>query len=421
MRLDSVVILGGARTAIGSFAGSLAGLAPHELGSVTAREALARAGVEAGAIDHAVYGHIITTGPQDAYLARHIALESGVPEGAAAFNVNRLCGSGVQAILSAAQQIVLGDSRLALAGGAESMSRGAYLLPPQARNGLRMGNASVTDLTLGVLSDPFGSGHMGVTAENIARRCGLSREAIDRFALESHHKAARAIAEGRFDEQIVPVTVREGKSKRQFDRDEHVRDGVTLEDLARLKPAFAKEGVVTAGNASGINDGAASLVLAHADEAERRGLTPRARLIGASTAGVEPSLMGLGPIPAVRRCLDEAGLSIADIDVKQIAFTTCMPNGMNGLAELRAGAAALGSDAFAVLPARGRRPAAGCARGLQAPNCLAYPVVAFGVLKAGCVLVNTNPLYTQKPRWSTSSRQWRRGAGHRGHVRRQGP
>jgi acetyl-CoA C-acetyltransferase len=315
MRLDSVVILGGARTAIGSFAGSLAGLAPHELGSVTAREALARAGVEAGAIDHAVYGHIITTGPQDAYLARHIALESGVPEGAAAFNVNRLCGSGVQAILSAAQQIVLGDSRLALAGGAESMSRGAYLLPPQARNGLRMGNASVTDLTLGVLSDPFGSGHMGVTAENIARRCGLSREAIDRFALESHHKAARAIAEGRFDEQIVPVTVREGKSKRQFDRDEHVRDGVTLEDLARLKPAFAKEGVVTAGNASGINDGAASLVLAHADEAERRGLTPRARLIGASTAGVEPSLMGLGPIPAVRRCLDEAGLSIADIDV----------------------------------------------------------------------------------------------------------
>ncbi|MCE8040079.1 beta-ketothiolase BktB [Halomonas sp. MCCC 1A11062] len=315
MRLDSVVILDSARTAIGSFGGSLAGLAPHELGTITAREALARAGIEAGAIDHAIYGHIITTGPQDAYLARHIALDAGVPEGAAAFNVNRLCGSGVQAILSAAQQIVLGDSRLALAGGAESMSRGAYLLPPQARNGLRMGHASVTDLTLGVLSDPFGSGHMGVTAENIAKRCGLEREAIDRFALESHHKAARAIAEGRFDEQIVPVTVREGKNERQFSRDEHVRDGVTLEDLARLKPAFAKEGVVTAGNASGINDGAASLVLAHADEAERRGLAPRARLVCASTAGVEPGLMGLGPIPAVRRCLDEAGLSIADIDV----------------------------------------------------------------------------------------------------------
>ncbi|MBW6392772.1 beta-ketothiolase BktB [Billgrantia antri] len=315
MRLDSVVILGSARTAIGSFGGSLAGLAPHELGTTTAREALARAGVEAGQIDHAVYGHIITTGPQDAYLARHIALDTGVPESAAAFNVNRLCGSGVQAILSAAQQIVLGDSRLALAGGAESMSRGAYLLPPQARNGLRMGHASVTDLTLGVLSDPFGSGHMGVTAENIAKRCGLTRDEIDDFAMQSHHKAARAIAEGRFDGQIVPVTVREGKKERQFDRDEHVRDGVTLEDLARLKPAFAKEGVVTAGNASGINDGAATLVLAHADEAARRGLTPRARLIGASTAGVEPGVMGLGPIPAVRRCLDEAGLSIADIDV----------------------------------------------------------------------------------------------------------
>ncbi|QOR37289.1 beta-ketothiolase BktB [Billgrantia diversa] len=315
MRLDSVVILGSARTAIGSFGGSLAGLAPHELGTVTAREALARAGVEAGEVDHAVYGHIITTSPQDAYLARHIALEAGLPAGAAAFNVNRLCGSGVQAILSAAQQIVLGDSHLALAGGAESMSRGAYLLPPQARNGLRMGHASVTDLTLGVLSDPFGSGHMGVTAENIAQRCGLEREEIDRFAVESHRKAARAIAEGRFDGQIVPVTVREGKNERQFDRDEHVRDGVTLEDLARLRPAFAKEGVVTAGNASGINDGAATLVLAHADEAARRGLSPRARLIGASTAGVEPSVMGLGPIPAVRRCLDEAGLSIADIDV----------------------------------------------------------------------------------------------------------
>lgn len=315
MRLDSVVILGSARTAIGSFGGSLAGLAPHELGTVTACEALARAGVEAGQIDHAVYGHIITTGPQDAYLARHIALESGVAEGAAAFNVNRLCGSGVQAILSAAQQIVLGDSRLALAGGAESMSRGAYLLPPQARNGLRIGHVSITDLTLGVLSDPFGSGHMGVTAENIAKRCGLSREEIDDFALQSHRKAARAIAEGRFDEQIVPVAVREGKNERQFDRDEHVRDGVTLDDLGRLKPAFAKEGVVTAGNASGINDGAASLVLAHADEAGRRGLSPRARLICASTAGVEPDVMGLGPIPAVRRCLDEAGLSIADIDV----------------------------------------------------------------------------------------------------------
>ena len=315
MQLDSVVILGGARTAIGGFGGSLAGLAPHELGTITAREALARSGVEAAAIDHAVYGHIITTGPEDAYLARHIAREAGVPDEAGAFNVNRLCGSGVQALLSAAQQITLGDSRLALAGGAESMSRGAYLLPPQARSGLRMGHAAVADLTLGILSDPFGSGHMGCTAENIASRHGLTREAVDRFALESHRKAARAIAEGRFEEQIVPVTVRDGKAERLFAQDEHVREGVTLEDLARLRPAFQKEGIVTAGNASGLNDGAASLVLAHADEAERRGLSPRARFLVGTTAGVEPRLMGLGPIPAVRRCLEQAGIAMADIDV----------------------------------------------------------------------------------------------------------
>ncbi len=315
MRLDSTVILGSARTAIGSFGGSLSGHAPYELGALTAREALARAGVEAEAIDHAVYGHIITTGPQDAYLARHIAREAGVGDEAGAFNVNRLCGSGVQALLSAAQQIALGDSRLALAGGAESMSRGAYLLPPQARYGLRMGHAAVTDLTLGILSDPFGSGHMGCTAENIAGLSGLTREAVDRFAMESHHKAARAIAEGRFAEQIVAVSVREGKKERIFDQDEHVRDGVTLEDLGRLKPAFQKEGVVTAGNASGLNDGAASLVLAHADEAERRGLSPRARFLVGATAGVEPRLMGLGPIPAVRQCLEQAGLAMADIDV----------------------------------------------------------------------------------------------------------
>ncbi|MCL7928391.1 beta-ketothiolase BktB [Halomonas llamarensis] len=315
MRLDSVVILGGARTAIGSFGGSLSGLAPFELGTLTAQEALSRSGVEADAIDHAVYGHIITTGPQDAYLARHIAREAGVPDGAGALNVNRLCGSGVQALLSAAQQITLGDSRFALAGGAESMSRGAYLLPPQARAGLRMGHATVTDLTLGILSDPFGSGHMGCTAENIASRYGISREAVDRFAMESHHKAARAIAEGRFAEQIVPVTVREGKKERVFDQDEHVRDGVSLDDLARLKPAFQKDGIVTAGNASGLNDGAASLVLADADEANRRGLTLRARLLVGTSAGVEPHLMGLGPIPAVTRCLSQAGLSIDDIDV----------------------------------------------------------------------------------------------------------
>ncbi|MCC5900310.1 MAG: beta-ketothiolase BktB [Halomonas sp.] len=315
MQLDSVVILGGARTAIGGFGGTLASLAPYELGVITAQEALRRAGVEGSDIDHSVYGHIITTGPQDAYLARHIALNAGVPKEAGAFNVNRLCGSGVQAVVSAAQQIALGDSRLVLAGGAESMSRGAYVLPPQARNGIRMGDANIQDLTLGTLSDPFGSGHMGITAENIAKQYGLTREQLDQFAVDSHQKAARAIAEGRFDEQIVPVEVAQGKQTISFKQDEHVREGLELSDLARLKPAFKKDGIVTAGNASGINDGAASLVLAHVDEAKARGLTPRARLRVATTAGVEPSLMGLGPIPAVKRCLQQAGLHINDIDV----------------------------------------------------------------------------------------------------------
>ncbi|UXZ52911.1 beta-ketothiolase BktB [Halomonas sp. 7T] len=315
MQLDSVVILGGARTAIGGFGGTLSSLAPFELGTITAQEALRRAGVVGEDIDHSVYGHIITTGPQDAYLARHIALNAGATKEAGAFNVNRLCGSGVQAVVSAAQQIALGDSRLALAGGAESMSRGAYVLPPQARNGIRMGDANIQDLTLGILSDPFGSGHMGMTAENIAKQYGLTREQLDQFAVDSHHKAARAIAEGRFDEQIVAVEVAQGKQTISFKRDEHVREGVTLSDLARLKPAFKKDGIVTAGNASGINDGAASLVLAHAEEAKARGLTPRARLRVATTAGVEPSLMGLGPIPAVKRCLQQAGLHINDIDV----------------------------------------------------------------------------------------------------------
>ncbi|WP_027965625.1 beta-ketothiolase BktB [Halomonas halocynthiae] len=315
MQLDSVVILGGKRTAIGSFGGSLAGLAPHEMGTATAKAALSEAGVAASDIDHAVYGHIITTGPADAYLARHIALESGVPSSAGAFNVNRLCGSGVQAVVSAAQQIAMGASQLALAGGAESMSRGGYLLPAAARFGIRMGDAPITDLTLGTLSDPFDSGHMGVTAENIAQRYELSREELDAFALASHQKAARAIAAGRFDSQITPLKVRKGRNEVIFRHDEHVREVITPEDLARLKPAFKKDGVVTAGNASGINDAAATLVLAHADAAKQRGLEPRARLRTAAIAGVEPNVMGLGPTPAVRRCLKQAKLNIEDIDV----------------------------------------------------------------------------------------------------------
>lgn len=314
MKFNSVVIIEGVRTAIGGFGGSLSALSPAELGTATAKEVIQRSGVQASDIDHAVYGHIITTAPQDAYLSRHIALNSGLPQSSAALNVNRLCGSGLQAIISAAQLIEGGDSSLALAGGAESMSQGAYLLP-KARNGLRMGDGSVVDLTLGILSDPFGSGHMGITAENIAAKYGYSREQVDAFALQSHQKAAAAIAAGRFNDQIVPVSVKKGREQVEFSQDEHVRQNASAEDFARLKPAFKQDGLVTAGNASGINDGAATLLLAHAEEARKLGLKPRARILACAFAGVDPQLMGMGPVPAVRCCLEQAGLKVSDLDV----------------------------------------------------------------------------------------------------------
>lgn len=314
MKLTEVVILDGVRTAIGSFGGSLSSLAPADLGTIVAKEAIRRSGVPAEDVDHSVFGHIITTGPQDAYLARHIALNAGLPKGSAAFNVNRLCGSAVQSVISAAQLIVMGDSRMALAGGAESMSRGAYLLP-NARKGFRMGDGRVVDLTLGILSDPFGSGHMGMTAERIAAKHGLSRSDLDAFAAESHRRAAQAITSGYFEGQITPVTVKEGRREFVFQQDEHVRPDTTTESLAKLKPAFAKDGIVTAGNASGINDGAAAMLLTSASEAQQRGLKPRARLVGYAFAGVDPEVMGVGPIPAVRQVLRQTGLAVADLDV----------------------------------------------------------------------------------------------------------
>ena len=314
MKFNSVVIVDAVRTAIGGFAGSLSALTPAELGTVTAKEVLKRSGVDPSQVDHAVYGHIITTSAQDAYLARHIAINAGLPESSAAFNVNRLCGSGLQAIVSAAQMIETGDSQLALAGGAESMSQGAYLLP-KVRSGLRMGNGVVQDLTLGILSDPFDTGHMGITAENIAAKYGFSREQLDAFAQASHQKATAAIEAGRFAEQIVPVTVKKGREEVQFATDEHVRSKVTLEDLAKLKPAFKKDGLVTAGNASGINDGAASLLLAHADTAAQQGLKVRARLVANAFSGVDPNFMGMGPVGAVKKALQQAGLTVNDLDV----------------------------------------------------------------------------------------------------------
>jgi acetyl-CoA C-acetyltransferase len=314
MNLTDVVILAGARTAIGSFGGSLAGLSPAQLGTAAAKAAIQRAGVAATDVDHAVFGHIITTGAEDAYLARHIALNSGMAASSAAFNVNRLCGSAVQSVISAAQLIQLGQSKIAVAGGAESMSNGAYLLP-KVRRGLKMGHSAITDLTLGILSDPFGSGHMGITAETIAAQYGFSRTDLDAFALQSQQRAAYAQQQGYFDQQIVPLTVPAGRSEVLFNRDEHIRADTSLDSLAQLKPAFKRDGIVTAGNASGLNDGAAALLLTSRFEADKRGLKPQARIVGYAFAGVEPGVMGLGPIPAVQRVLEQTGLTVADIDV----------------------------------------------------------------------------------------------------------
>ncbi|MEH6651731.1 MAG: beta-ketothiolase BktB [Motiliproteus sp.] len=314
MTLTDIVILDGVRTAIGGFGGSLSSMSPAEMGTVVAKEAIKRSGVAAEDIDHSVFGHIIPTSPQDAYIARHIGLNAGLPKSSAALNVNRLCGSAVQSVISAAQMIVMGDSKIALAGGAESMSQGAYILP-KMRTGQRMGNGEVLDLTIATLSDPFGSGHMGMTAERIAEQYGLSREDLDTFAAESHRRAANAIENGYFTDQIVPVDVKVGRKEFTFSQDEHVRQGTTAESLAKLKPAFKRDGIVTPGNASGLNDGAAAMVLTSAVEAAKRGLKPRARLVGYVFSGVSPEVMGLGPIPAVKKVLEQTGLSAADLDV----------------------------------------------------------------------------------------------------------
>ncbi len=312
--LQDVVILSGARTAIGDFGASLSGYSPAELGTFAGRAAIERAGVAAEEIDHCIFGHIITTSPQDAYLARHIALNCGLAEHSAALNVNRLCGSSVQSLISAAQMIQAGASRLALAGGAESMSQGAYLLP-KLRFGQRMGDATAVDLTIGILSDPFGSGHMGITAENVAARYRFTREQLDQYACDSHRKAANAMAAGHLTTQIVSVPINKGRATGEFSRDEHVRPETTLEGLQKLRAAFKKDGLVTAGNASPLSDGAAALVLGSAQEAVRLGLRPRARFLSYAFAGVEPQLMGLGPIPAVQRALTAANLRLADIDI----------------------------------------------------------------------------------------------------------
>jgi acetyl-CoA C-acetyltransferase len=312
--MNDIVILSGARTAIGTFGGALAGVPPITLGATAAAAALERAGVAGEQVGHVAFGHVINTEPRDMYLSRVAAMEAGVPETVPAMNVNRLCGSGAQAIVSVMQALALGDADFGLAGGAENMSRAPYIVPEQ-RFGAKMGDVKTRDMMLGALNCPFGTGHMGVTAENVATEQGVSRAAQDAFALESQRRAARAIEEGRFDEQIVPVEVQVKRETRQVTTDEHPKPSTTAEGLAALKPAFAKEGTVTPGNASGINDGAAALVLARAEAATAAGLTPRARLLGYAHAGVRPEVMGIGPVPAVRSLLERTGLSVGDFDV----------------------------------------------------------------------------------------------------------
>jgi acetyl-CoA C-acetyltransferase len=310
-----IVIVSAARTAIGTYGGTLKDTPLTVLGTTAVRAALDRSGVDPKSVGHVVMGNVIPTEPRDAYLSRVSAIDAGIPQETPAFNVNRLCGSGLQAIISAAQAIAQGDTDIAIGGGAESMSRGPYIVPA-LRWGSRMGDTGVIDYMNGILHDPWERAHMGVTAENVATRYGISREAQDELALESQRRAARANAEGYFKEQIVPVTIQTRKGPVAFDTDEHVRGDVTLDSLAKMKTVFQKEnGTVTPGNASGLNDGAAAVVLAEAGRAASLGLKPLARLVGYAHAGVEPLYMGIGPVPATRIVLERTGLRLEDMDV----------------------------------------------------------------------------------------------------------
>jgi len=311
--MRDIVILDGARTAIGTFGGALASTAPIDLATTVSRAALERSGVEGGQIGHVVFGHIINTEPRDMYLSRVAAMQAGVPDAVPAMNVNRLCGSGVQAIISASQSLAMGDAEFALAGGAENMSRSPYILQ-QSRWGAKMGDVKALDMMLGALNCPFGTGHMGVTAENVADEHGISREQMDAFAITSQNRAAAAIEAGHFKTQITPVEVKVKRELVPFEVDEHPK-ATSAEALAGLRPVFQKDGRVTAGNASGINDGAAALVLATAQAAEQAGLKPKARVLGYAHAGVRPEVMGIGPVPAVRNLLERTGLAVSDFDV----------------------------------------------------------------------------------------------------------
>jgi len=309
-----VYLVSAARTAIGTFGGSLKDTPPIDLATTAIKAAISRAGIDAALIGHVAMGTVIPTEARDAYLGRVAAVNAGVPKETPAFNVNRLCGSGLQAIISAAQAVMLGDCELAIGAGAESMSRGPYFAPT-SRWGARMGDVQLLDYMVGILHDPFHKIHMGITAENVAEQFGITRQMQDEAAVESHRRAAAAIAAGRFVDQIVPVDLVTRKGTTQFVTDEHVKADTTLEALAKMRPAFKKDGTVTAGNASGINDGAGAVVLASGDAVKAQGLKPLARLVAYAHAGVEPTIMGIGPVPATQLVLKRTGLKVSDLDV----------------------------------------------------------------------------------------------------------
>jgi acetyl-CoA C-acetyltransferase len=314
MSTSEVMVVSGTRTAIGDYGGSLKDVPPTKLGAIAIKEAVARAKVDPASVGHVVIGSVIHGEARDMYISRVAAIDAGLPVGTPCLTVNRLCGSGLQAIVSAAQHILLGDTDLVVGGGAESMSRAAYFLPA-GRWGQRMGDGAVVDAMTGALHDPFGHGHMGITAENIAARFGFTREQQDAFALESHKRAENALAKGYFRDQIVPVELKSRKGTETFVLDEHVRKGAKIEDMQKLRPAFKKDGTVTAANASGLNDAAAAIVMCSSEYAKKQNLKPIARLVAYAHAGVDPDFMGLGPIPAVKRVFEKSGLKPADMDV----------------------------------------------------------------------------------------------------------
>ncbi len=309
-----VVVLGGVRTAIGDYGGALKDIAPTELAGQVIREAVKRAKVDPAQVNQLVFGNVIHTEAKDMYFSRVACIKGGLPQETTALTVNRLCGSGMQAIVSAAQSIQLGDADVTVGGGAESMSRGGYLMPT-LRWGQRMSDSNVVDMMVGALTDPFDTVHMGITAENIAEKWKITREQQDAFAVESHRRALNAIDKGYFKDQILPVELKTRKGVTLFDRDEHARADISLESLAKLRAVFKKEGSVTAGNASGINDGAAAIVMMEKNAAAKAGLKPLARLVSYGLAGVDPKIMGIGPVPACQRALAKAGLTVADMNV----------------------------------------------------------------------------------------------------------